>query len=216
MKPWPWMPAGAGGRATRRTALEPDDCELVRALRAHEAWAFTATWNRYAALVYRVIDRALGPVAERQDLTQNVFLALFLGLRRLREPSALRGFIYSSAVRHVRAHIRNKRLHQRAVFFFDPHALPEVAVRCADHENREILDRLYRILDALPAEEHGAFVLRHIEGLTLEEIAQATATSLATAKRRLQRASERIHRLASADLDLCRYLLRRRFVLKDE
>lgn len=68
----------------------------------------------------------------------------------------------------------------------DPHALPEVAVRSVDHENREILDRFRRALEALPAGEHAAFSLRHIEGLTLAEIAQATATSLATVKRRLQ------------------------------
>jgi len=183
---------------------EPDDVTLVRALAAREEWAATATWNRYAPMVYGLLDRALGSAGESEDLTQEVFLRVFAAIRTLRDPSALRSFIYSSAVRMLRWHLRGKRI-RRLLALSDSGELPDRASSGADSEGRELLQRFYRLLSLLSANDRTAYALRHIEGLSLEEIGNATGASLATVKRRIKRASTRVAILAKADPELSQY-----------
>lgn len=208
IRPWPWMPPRSGLRLVTAAATEPDDRELVRGLCAGEPWAFRATWNRYAGLIYGMMDRALGSAAESEDLVQDVFLRLFRAPDRLRDPAALRSFLCSSAIRRLRSHFRAKRV-RRVLLLLDPTNLSAFAARSEDSEGREALEHFYELLDTLRAVDRIAYTLRHIEGLKLAEIASVTATSLATVKRRLHRASAHIDNLAKADPDLVSYFPRR-------
>jgi RNA polymerase sigma-70 factor (ECF subfamily) len=186
---------------------EPDDAALVRAVVGGEDWAATAVWHRYAPMVYGVLDRALGSTVESDDLTQEVFWRVFAAFRRLRDPNALRSFIYSAAIRILRWHLRSKRI-RRILTLSDSGDLPDRGAPGQDSEGRELLGRFYRLLDTLSANDRTAFVLRQIEGLTLEEMAGATGASLATVKRRVRRASQQVATLAKADPDLAQYVLR--------
>jgi RNA polymerase sigma-70 factor (ECF subfamily) len=160
-------------------------------------------------MVFGLLDRALGSRSESEDLTQEVFWRVFAAAPKIREPSALRSFIYSSAVRMLRWHLRTRRVRQ---LFFSSRFADEVDAACppADSEGREILTRFYHLLDTLGTEERTAFVLRHIESLSLDEIVTATGASLATVKRRIRRASDKVTALAKADPDLVQYLVQGR------
>ncbi len=61
-------------------------------------------------------------------------------------------------------------------------------VAALDPESRQALRRFYAILENLRPGDRVAFVMRHIEGLKLEEIRVALGVSLATARRRIDRA----------------------------
>jgi RNA polymerase sigma-70 factor (ECF subfamily) len=67
----------------------------------------------------------------------------------------------------------------------------------ASAEVSEALALTYRILNRLPPDERIAFALRHIDGMELLAIAEATSVSLATTKRRLARAQQRFVALAN-------------------
>jgi RNA polymerase sigma-70 factor, ECF subfamily len=192
-----------------RDGHEPSDAELVAALLAGEDGAAAAVWNRHAPMVYRLLDRALGSATDSQDLTQEVFWRVFVAMKRLRDPDALRSFIYSAAVRILRWHLRARRI-RRLVTLSDTGTVVEQPSAPEDSEGRELLGRFYRLLDTLSANDRTAFVLRRIEGLRLDEIVQATGASLATVKRRIRRGTQQLERLANADPDLARYLVRRR------
>ena len=71
-------------------------------------------------------------------------------------------------------------------------------------ENRYALQRLYGLLNKLGTRERLVLVLRHVEGMTLEEIAEAMEISLATVKRALRRASTRLSDLVDGDPKLRR------------
>ncbi len=201
---------GAGCRPTLRLVpaepgQEPSDVALVYGLWADEDWAATALWNRYAPMVYGVLDRALGSSGESEDLTQDVLWRVFAAIRTLREPAALRSFVYSCAIRRLRWHLRSKRV--RSIFLLSSTGeLPERASPAVDSDGRELLGIFYRLLDSLSANDRTAFVLRRIEGLSLEEIVSATGASLATVKRRVHRASLEIANFAKAHPDLVHYL----------
>ena len=187
-----------------REEEHPQDVELVDALVAGEAWAVTATWNKHAPMVFRFLHRALGSTADVEDLTQEVFVVVFARARELRNRDALRSFVYSVAVRMLKADLRRRRM--RRIFALSSMAdLPDHPVPALDAEARQALRRFYAILDRLGAEERSAFALRHLEGLKLEEVARALGTSLATAKRRLQRASAIVSRCVDADPALAPY-----------
>jgi RNA polymerase sigma-70 factor (ECF subfamily) len=186
------------------TPRDVDDVELVGALGRGEEWAARAAWNRYAPMVYGVLDRALGSSGESEDLTQEVFLRVFAAIRSLRDPNALRSFIYSSAIRMLRWHLRGRRI-RRMLSLSDAGELPDHATPAADSEGRQLLGRFYRILDTLTPNERMAFVLRHVEQLSLEEVAHATGASLATVKRRIRSATTRVDTLAKADPELLQY-----------
>jgi RNA polymerase sigma-70 factor, ECF subfamily len=158
-------------------------------------------------MVYGLLDRALGSAGESEDLTQDVFLRVFAAIKTLRDPSCLRSFLYSSTLRMLRSHLRSKRV--RRLLTLSPSGdLPDHISPGVDSEGRELLQRFYRLLDTLSANDRTAFVLRHIEELSLDEIVEATDASLATVKRRVRRASNHLASLAKADPDLAHYFVR--------
>jgi RNA polymerase sigma-70 factor (ECF subfamily) len=183
--------------------VEPvvDDAELARAFVRGESWAGRAIWNRHAPMVYRLLERALGPAGEAEDLTQDVFLRTFSSLRRLRDVDALRSFIYSVAVRTLRWELRRRRV-RRILRLSETGQMPDLPVRGVDSEARQILARFYAILETLPANDRTAFVLRHMEQQKLEEIAEHMGVSLATVKRWVNRATALVSTLVEADQDV--------------
>jgi RNA polymerase sigma-70 factor, ECF subfamily len=195
----------------RREPAEPDDAELVRGLLGREEWAARAMWNRYAPFVYGVLDRALGSSVESEDLTQEVFWRIFAAIGRLRDPGALRSFIYSTAIRMLRGHLRAKRV-RRLFSLSESGDVPECASEASDGEGRDLLRRFYSMLDTLSADDRTAFVLRQIEGLSLDGVAHATGASLATVKRRIRRASDQVAGFAKQDPDFAEYVVRSRGV----
>src|SRR5262245_56842893 len=74
------------------------DLELARALMDGTNHAAETAWERYAPLVHRIVSRALGPDAEVEDVTQEIFYRLFSRIGTLRKPEALRSFVISYAV----------------------------------------------------------------------------------------------------------------------
>jgi RNA polymerase sigma-70 factor (ECF subfamily) len=175
----------------------PDDHEIVRGLRAGEAWAATAVWNAHAPRVFRVAARVFGSDNDAEDITQDVFARVFSGIDSLRDPGALGSFVFSVALRMVKRELQRRRV-RRILRLSDTGRLPDVPVDGAESEARDALAWLYVILDQLSAEERTAFVLRHVETMGLAEIAEAMGLSLATVKRRLDRACEAV---ALADKD---------------
>jgi RNA polymerase sigma-70 factor (ECF subfamily) len=187
---------------------DPDDAALVRGLVAQEDWAVRTFWNRYAPIVYGILDRALGSPAESEDLTQEVLLGLFTGIERLRDPASLRSFVVASAVLRLRRHLRWMRV-RRMFMLSETGNIPEQPTTGADGHARELLQRLYGMLDTLSAEERTAFMLRNVEGFSLLEIAKVTRASLATVKRRIRRAAAQVEEFARSDPDLAQYLKER-------
>jgi RNA polymerase sigma-70 factor (ECF subfamily) len=137
-------------------------------------------------------------------LTQDVFLRTFAGLPALRDLGALRSFIYSVALRMLKWELRRRRV--RRILHLTPSGeLPDLPVRAADSEARQLLVRFYSLLDELGANERTAFVLRHLEERKLTEVAELMSVSLATAKRWISRASQHVSALVEADPALASY-----------
>lgn len=189
--------------SAERNDGRPDDADtaLARAVVAGEPWAQRAVWEQYAPMVLGVLRRALGPEHDFDDLLQDVFLRVFDRVSGLRQLDALRSFIYSVTIRVVRWEIRraqSRRRRQAAALSFRAN----LEVAHVDPETRDLVARVQTILDSMPPKERVVFVLRHVEGQDLAEIAQGLEISLSTAKRWLKRGVRRIGKGIDLDTQL--------------
>jgi RNA polymerase sigma-70 factor, ECF subfamily len=177
------------------------DAALVAAILGGQGAAPARAWRRYAPLVRRIVRRTLGPRADVEDTVQDVFLVLFTKLPGLREPTALRAFVVSIAVRVLKSELRRRRI-RRVMGLAAPHDLVELKAVGPDALARQALTRFYGILDTLSARERTAFVLRHVEEMPEPQVASAMNLSQATVRRLCQRAYARISERAESDLFL--------------
>jgi len=184
--------------AAETEAARDRDIELARALMEGSNQAAELAWERYSPLVHRIVSRAIGPDAEVEDVTQEIFYRLFSRIGTLRKPEALRSFVISFAIRIVKWELRRRRA-RRWLTLSETGDVPDEQLLVMDAESRYALRRLYSLLDRLSTRERLVLVLRHVEGMTLEEIAEAMELSLATVKRALRRASLRVSQLVDSD-----------------
>jgi RNA polymerase sigma-70 factor, ECF subfamily len=191
-------------RDARSVERPAKDADLVHALRAGDPDAPAALWARYSPSVGRVLAKALGPTLEIEDLTQEVFLRVFGRLPSLRDPSALRAFVLAVAMNVLKWELRRRWIGRR-VRLSGSGRLPDIESTSADAEARHALQRCYRILDDLPTKERMAFVLRYMEGMTIDEVADALRVSISTAKRWVGGGAAKVAARVTTDADLCSF-----------
>jgi len=182
-----------------------DDGALARLAAEKDPRAAAALWDRYATLVRGILRRTLGPSADVEDLVQDAFIGLFRTLPGLRDPDALRSFVVGTALRVARSELRRRRV-RRWLSLTSSGAMPDAAQEGAsDPEARRAVKRLYEVLDKIDDRGRMAFVLRYIEGYELTEVAEALGCSLATTKRALGKAQERVNAMVKRDPLLAQY-----------
>lgn len=188
----------------RSIPFDGDDHALVAALRAGRADASAAFYDRHIDAVHALVFRLTGPDAELDDLVHDVFVRAFQSLAQLRDPSALRSWVFGIAVRTVMIRFQTRR-RQRWLRFMAPEDVPAVSVTF-DSELGVALGDVYAILADMEPEERVAFVLRRVEGLSLDEGAVAAGMSLATFRRRLARGERHFFARARSKPSLAEWL----------
>jgi len=183
------------------TSAAESDIDLVRSLLADHAGAPAMLWDRYSPAVRRLLERALGPDVEIEDLLQEVFLRVFVRIRSLRDPSALRAFVFSVATNVLKWELR-RRWVRRKVRLSQTGVLPDDRSTTVDIEARQALRRCYGVFEALTANERAAFILRTMEEMTVEEVALALSVSASTTKRLVNRAAAKVAEQVMHDRDL--------------
>ena len=165
-----------------------DDARLVARLREGDPGAPAALFDRYGALVNRVLLRILGGGPDHDDRVQETFLEVLRSLPSLRDEGALRPWLTTIAARVARSELRRRRV--RRFFSLADDELPDAAA-FEDHPARDALRAVWRVLDEMPTDERLAFTLRFVHGEQLTVVADACGCSLATVKRWLARAEQR-------------------------
>ncbi len=177
--------------ASGMAAKEPSDAELVAQLQARQAGAFEKLYRRHAPFVINLAFRVQGNGADVEDILHDAFLKAHDRIAELRDASAFRGWLGSIVVMLVRGRLRRRRLLGRlGVHHGDSVELDAIASEQAGPECRAELAQVYALLQTLPTDDRIAWTLRVIERQSLDEVAQMSDCSLATAKRRIGRAQK--------------------------
>jgi RNA polymerase sigma-70 factor, ECF subfamily len=190
------LPSVAARRFVSR--FEGSDEALVQALRAGDRAAASELVRRYGPYVERVLARILGVDGELPDLLHDVFLNALDSIHSLKTPSMLKEWLRGVTVFVARGCLRRRRRRQWLVFRRSED-LPDVPIDVLPSDATEALTRTYRALAKLPPDERIVFALRFVAEMELTEVAAACQVSLATIKRRLDKAQTRFTAVGRKD-----------------
>jgi RNA polymerase sigma-70 factor, ECF subfamily len=181
-----------------------DESELVNELQAGSETAFDWMVTHYHGPVYNLILSMLGDVADAADGTQEVFLKAFRGIRQFRQGSSLKTWLYRIAIREALNHKRWFKRHNQKNVSID--AEPEEGHNAIEIEDlgatpfeqmaaHEIQMAVHQALQEIPEVFRGAVILRDLEGLSYEEIAEVLECSAGTVKSRILRGRRALREL---------------------
>jgi RNA polymerase sigma-70 factor (ECF subfamily) len=147
-------------------------------------------FRRYAPYVATIGYRLLGRDDDLDDLVQDVFIEAHNGLRQLRDAQAAKGWLARITVRRATRRLRVKRL--RVFLSLDTIGddTPLIDVTATPEERAHVAST-YRWLEQLPVSERVVWILRHVQGETLDAIAALCACSKSTVQRRLRAADKK-------------------------
>ncbi|MCI0464010.1 MAG: sigma-70 family RNA polymerase sigma factor [Gemmataceae bacterium] len=159
----------------------------VRAAQSGDPEAFRRLVDAYDRRLLYFVLRLLPDADRALDLLQDVWLIVLRRLPTLRAPQAFRCWLYQIAHDQVVSQVRRDRREERAVEELRHHSAeadegPEPAFERAD--------LVHQALQRLSPEHREVLLLRFLEGMTLEEIAEALRCSLGTVKSRLHYARQ--------------------------
>jgi RNA polymerase sigma-70 factor (ECF subfamily) len=173
-----------------------DETRLVTELQAGSETAFDWLVTHYHGPVYNLILSMLGDVADAADGTQEVFLKAFRGIRSFRQGSSLKTWLYRIAIREALNHKRwfKRHLQKNVSIDAEPeegHAAIEIedlaATPFEQFAAHEIQAAVQGALQQIPEVFRSAVILRDLEGLSYEEIAEVLECSAGTVKSRILR-----------------------------
>ncbi|QHT54735.1 RNA polymerase sigma factor [Cellulomonas sp. H30R-01] len=165
------------------------DAVLARRAALHDHAAFRAIVDRHGPALYRYARRMLDSPADTEDCVQEAFAAAWTSLPQFEGRSSLRTWLFSITAHKVRS-LQRRRARGALPLPFSPDE--RVDLRVADPqrslERSDLLGALHAALRELPAGPRSAWLLREVEGLSYEEIAQISGTSASTVRGQLHRA----------------------------
>jgi RNA polymerase sigma-70 factor (ECF subfamily) len=188
-------------------AIRPEEADVVAELKAGSEEAFAWLIATYHQPIYSVIARMLQNPADAADVTQDVFIKVFRGIGSFHGESSLRTWMYRIALHEASNRRRWWSRHCRQEVTIEaetghsadgqPLCIKDTLVDAhespfdlAAHE--EIRSRVEAELREVPEPFRSVLILRDIEGLAYEEIAEILNVQLGTVKSRLMRGRAQI------------------------
>ena len=202
------------GNLAGALTLHSDEAALIAELRAGSEEAFAWLITRYHQPIFSLLARTVQNRADAADLTQEVFVKVFRGIRSFHGESSLRTWIYRIALREASNQRRWWARHRQQEvpieqeisdgdaahpvrlkeMLIDPSESPYDAA--VHEENRA---RVEAALAKVPEPFRTTLILRDIEGFVYEEVAEMQGVNLGTVKSRLVRGRAWLKGLLKAD-----------------
>lgn len=174
-----------------------DEAELVTGLQAGSESAFDYLVTYYHASVYNLVYGILSDSSDAADVTQEIFLRVFRGIRGFRRGSSLKTWLYRVSVRQALNHRRWCWRHHRNQISIDVESeegrSPALELHDAEATPfeqlaaQEVQATVRRALSQVPALFRSAIILRDLEGLSYDEVAEVLEVSTGTVKSRILR-----------------------------
>ena len=181
---------------------ESDDAQLVARSLRQDQEAFGLLIDRHAAAIVTLAYRMVGNRAEAEDLAQETFLAAFKSLSTFRSDSKFSTWLYRIATNKCKDWLRVKRPGQGR---HDVDADESLDVHLAEERTPELLlsqqqvaMELEQAIQRLPPLYREAFILKHVEGLSYEEMEAIVGVGTDTLKMRVYKGRVQLSRELAA------------------
>lgn len=169
-----------------------DDAALVRLVVAGDTGAYGALVARYRDRLFRYATRVLGDAADAEEALQDSFVRAFRALRRCEDPARFGAWLFRILVNRCRTigaqRGRRERVLVASGITPEP-GVPHPAERAAWREAIEWA------LARLGPDYREAFVMKHVEDLSYEEMAELTGAGVSALKMRVKRACDQLRTL---------------------
>ncbi len=183
--------------STAATSLSSNpDLDLATRHRYGDPQAFEEVYGRFAKMVFNLAYRMSGTAEEAEDLAQEVFLRIHRHLGRFNGRSALKTWVYRVTLNHCRSKLGRKRYPSQplaeendgeGVRLVDEGRSPEDLALARD-AGRQVSLALRQVKPVF----REAVVLRDLQGLSYEEIAEILKVRIGTVRSRIARGRERL------------------------
>ena len=181
-------------------ATEPTDTQLVRRVQKGEKGAFDLLVVKYQHKIVNLVMRYVRDPDQAMDITQEAFLKAYRALPRFRGDSAFYTWLYRIAVNTAKNYLAAQRRRPMDIELDmqDPeqyglHAkLKETDTPEGVTLSHELRETLERAIEALPDDLRTAIILRELDGMSYEEIAQTMDCPVGTVRSRIFRARDAI------------------------
>ncbi len=187
------------------------DQELVERVQRGDKAAFDLLVRKYQHKVIKLVTRYVYDQGDAMDVAQEAFIKAYRALPRFRGDSAFYTWLYRIAINTAKNHVMARR---RQPFINETDVGDgeqdngESRLVAVDHDSPEgqvlsdeIRDRVLQTIESLPEDLRTAIMLRELDGLSYEQIAQTMACPVGTVRSRLFRAREAIDRELAELLD---------------
>lgn len=176
-------------RAARGPLRRPDaesDARLVVRILSGESGSFAALVERYQAVLHRYARGMVRDPDLASDIVQDSFVKAYTRLESCRDPSRFGAWMYRIVVNRCRDHLKRRR----PVVPLEEHTVsaPESDDPARRADNAALRVVLDRALAALADHQREAFLLRHVDGRSYEEMSAMLNTSVSALKMRVMRA----------------------------
>ena len=179
-----------------KTGVAGDEAALVaRSLRQdHEA--FGQLVDRYAPVIVNLAYRMVGDRTEAEDLAQEAFIAAFKAMPTFRADSKFSTWLYRIATNKCKDWLRAKRPGQTDVEIESVADEQMVEPRTPERllSQQQVADQLERAIQRLPPLYREAFVMKHVEGLSYEEMEELLGVNGDTLKMRVYKGRVQLSR----------------------
>jgi RNA polymerase sigma-70 factor (ECF subfamily) len=182
------------------------DLGLVQRVQKGDKTAFDLLVRKYQHKVVKLVTRYLRDPSEAEDVAQEAFIKAYRAIPQFRGDSAFYTWLYRIAINTAKNAIVS-RDRNPVEFDLDLQSVEEsnsMQMRLADAETpesllqtEEIRTTVNQAIEALPEDLRTAIVLRELEGLSYEDIAQAMDCPVGTVRSRIFRAREAIDKRLS-------------------
>jgi len=170
----------------------PSDAELIRRVLAGEQERYADLVARYQAGLYRHALGMLGDPDAAADLTQDSLVKAYTRLYTCNEPDRFAAWLYRILRNRCRDWLKNRRQHT-VELRDDAHTARDDPA--GELERSQLGEAVTRALARLPESQREAFLLKHVEELSYEEMAERLDTGVSALKMRVMRAREALQEL---------------------
>ena len=177
------------------------DQQLVERVQRGDKAAFDLLVIKYQRKIFRLLSRLIRDPGEVEDVAQEAFIKAYRALPNFRGDSAFYTWLYRIAINTAknwlvsqgrRAPTTTETDIEEAETFDDGEHLRDLNTPDAMLLTRQVADAVNRAIERLPEELRTAIVLRELEGLSYEEIAETMNCPIGTVRSRIFRAREAI------------------------
>ena len=173
--------------------MDMTDAAVVRRVLAGDTDAFAILVDRYYDRYLRFATNMLGDPAEAEEALQDSFLRAYRSLPRYEDRERFGAWLFRIVTNRCRTAATRRARRERVLVHSDS-ALTAAATQ-HPAEQQAWREAIERALGQLHAEQREAFLLKHVEGLSYEDMAEITGVGISALKMRVKRACDRLREL---------------------